>query len=114
MVSYSSHEVKGFLVLTAEKVLEDQGLAAQREGIYQTLEARDHPRVAVDLGQIAYMSSAEIGFLISLKRRTDLRQGKVILCRVDSFIVDVLRTMRLDRYFVLANDVDEALAQFGA
>ena len=110
MLSYSSHETGGVLVFTAEKAAEGDGQPSQREWLYKTIESREVPRFAIDLGQIEYMSSSEIGFLITLRRRIDTRKGKVVLFRVDTFILDVLRTMRLDKLFLIADDLNGALA----
>jgi anti-sigma B factor antagonist len=114
MLSYSSHEAGGVLVFTAEKSAEGEGLSNQREWIYKTIETREDPRFAIDLGAIEYMSSSEIGFLITLRRRIDARQGKVVLFRLDSFIFDILRTMRLDKLFLIADDLSDALVKLSA
>lgn len=111
MLSYSSHEASGVLVLTAEKSEEGEGQSTQREWLYRTIETRDDPRFAINLGEIEYMSSSEIGFLITLRRRIDVRKGKVVLFQVDSFILDILRTMRLDKLFLIADDLNSALAK---
>jgi anti-sigma B factor antagonist len=111
MLSYSSHEAGGVLVLTAENSPEIEHQPAQREWLYKTIESREDPRFAIDLGAIEYMSSAEIGFLITLRRRIDARKGKVVLFEVDPFIHDILRTMRLDKLFLIANDLSDALGK---
>lgn len=114
MLSYITHESGGVLVLTAEKGAEGELQLAQREWLYKAIEAREDPRFAIDLGEIEYMSSSEIGFLITLKRRIDTRKGKVVLFRVDSFIFDLFRTMRLDTFFPIADDLTGALNKLSA
>jgi len=111
MLSYRSHDMSGIWVLTAEKTAGEEAPPSQRDGIYRTIESSTPPRFAVDLGQIDYMSSAEIGFLIALKRRIDGRGGKFVLCQADPFILEVLRTMRLDTFFLIADDLTQAIAQ---
>jgi anti-sigma B factor antagonist len=114
MLTYHSHESGGVLVLTAEKSAEGDGQPSQREWLYKTIESREDPRFAIDMGEIEYMSSAEIGFLITLRRRVDGRKGKVVLFRLDGFILDILRTMRLDQFFLIADDLEDALAKLSA
>src|SRR5262245_66121688 len=114
MLSYSSHESGGVLIFTAEKSAEFDLQPSQREWIYKSIETREDPRFAINLGQIEYMSSSEIGFLITLRRRIDARKGKVVLFGVDGFILDILRTMRLDKLFFIAEDLDGALAKLNA
>jgi anti-sigma B factor antagonist len=114
LLSYSSHHVGGVLVLTAEKALEGEELTAQREWLYKMIESREDHRYAIDLSQIDYMSSAEIGFLITLKRRIDAHKGKLIMFGVDSFILDIFRTMRLDKLFTFATDLKDAIEKLPA
>src|SRR5690349_11498427 len=114
MLTYISHESSGVLILTAEKCAEGEAPLSQREWLYKTIESREDPRFAIDLGEIDYMSSSEIGFLITLKRRIDARKGKVVLFGVDSFIFDLFRTMRLDKLFLFADDLSGALARLSA
>ena len=111
MLSYSSHESGGVLVFNAEKAADTDGHPSEREWLYKSIETRDDPRFAINLGEIEYMSSSEIGFLITLRRRIDARKGKVVLFGVDGFILDILRTMRLDKLFLIADDLDGALAK---
>jgi anti-sigma B factor antagonist len=110
MLSFSSHEAGGVLILSAEPGVEGDGQPSQREWLYKTIESRPDPRFAIDLGAIDYISSSEIGFLITLRRRIDSRKGKVVLYGVDGFILDILRTMRLDKLFLIADDLPGALA----
>lgn len=108
MLSYSGHEASGVMVLRAENSAEGEHQVSQREWLYKLIESRDDPRFAIDLGEIDYMSSSEIGFLITLKRRIDSRKGRVVLFGLDGFILDILRTMRLDKLFLIADDLNEA------
>src|SRR3954469_17015831 len=92
MLNYSGHEADGVLVLTVEDGTFGEANTTHREWLYKTIESREDPRFAIDLGAIAYMASSDIGLLITLKRRIDARKGKVVLCNVDPFIFDVFRT----------------------
>jgi anti-sigma B factor antagonist len=114
MLSYSSHESGGVLIFTAEKSSEGEVQPSQREWLYKSIESREDPRFAIDLGEIEYMSSSDIGFLITLQRRIGTRKGKVVLFGLDGFILDILRTMRLDKLFLIADDLDGALAKLSA
>jgi anti-anti-sigma factor len=109
MLSYRSHEAAGVLVFTAQQAAPGEAYPPDQDWIYKTIESRVDPRFVVDLGEIPYMTSAEIGFLITLRKLITARQGKLVLIRVDSFILDILRTMKLDRLFLIADDLDDAL-----
>ena len=85
-------------------------MSSQREWLYKTIEGREDPRFAIDLGAIKYMASSDIGMLITLKRRIDAKKGKVAIFCVDPFIYDVLKTMRIDKLFTIVDDFHAATA----
>ena len=113
MLNYSAHEADGVLVFTVEETDPTYEPSTQREWLYKTIESRVDPRFAIDLGEIRYMASSDLGFLITIKRRIDAHKGRVVLFGIDPFILDILRTMRLDKLFMIADDWDSALEKLG-
>jgi len=114
MLNFTTHEVSGVLIITFEPTESfgpERQPTAERESLYKAVETRGDVRFAVDLGSIEYLSSADIGFLIALKRRIERRQGKVVLYQVNPFIINVFQTMRLDHFFEIAADWNGALRQ---
>jgi anti-anti-sigma factor len=81
-----------------------------REALYTCIQSQVDPRIIVDLAGIDYLSSSGVAILVGLKRRIDLQQGKLVLCRVQPLVCDLLRVMRLNQYFTFAKDEDEALS----
>src|SRR5437867_2628048 len=81
-----------------------------RDGLYEIVQSRNEPRVAVDMSAIDYLSSSGVAILVGLKRRIESQNGKLVLCRVQPLVCDLLHVMRLDQYFTFANDEAEALA----
>ena len=112
MLNCSTHEVAGVLVITLEEgveTLDDRG-SSHRELLYKLVQTREDGRFAVDLGRLEFMSSADFGFMISLRKRVGMRNGKLILFDVDPFIRDTLASMKLISLFTIADDLTEALA----
>jgi anti-anti-sigma factor len=110
MLHYSGHEAEGVLVFTVEEGEIGEHSTAQREWLHSTIETREDPRFIIDLQAVTYMASADIGLLATLKRRIDRRNGKVAIVHVDPFILDVLRTMRIDKLFTITQTMAEAVA----
>ena len=111
MLNYCSHEAGGLLIFTVEEAdAANQYNTTQREWLYKTIESREDPRFVIDLGALNYLASSDIGLLITVKRRIDARKGKVVLVNVDPFILDVLKTMRIDKLFNISNDMHAAVA----
>jgi anti-sigma B factor antagonist len=81
-----------------------------REALYEFVQSRKEPRVVLDLSAIDYLSSSGVAILVGLKRRIDQQQGKLVLCRVQPLVCDLLRVMRLNQYFTFADDEAAALA----
>ena len=113
MLSYSGHEAEGVLIFTVEENPTGDGMMSQREWLYKTIESREDPRFIIDLGAIQYMQSSDIGVLITLKRRIDVRKGKVVLTNLDPFIYDILRQMRIDKLFTIVPDMSAAFKALG-
>lgn len=112
MLNWTTHDVGGVLVITLEpspsKATDDRQ-SGERQKLYETIQARADGRFAVDLGRVDYVSSADIGFLITLRRRADARKGKLVLFDVNPYIHDSLATMKLLPLFPVAEDLTGAL-----
>jgi anti-sigma B factor antagonist len=108
MLSYSGHETDGVLVFTVEEAEPGEGSAAQRERLYKAVEGRADPRFIVNLDAVRYMSSSDVGVLVTLKRRIDAQKGKLVLANVNPFVFDVFRAMKLERLFTIAPDMPAA------
>ena len=115
MLTFEGYDSAGVLILSVE----DSGFsgsdrqASNREWLYSTVATRDDPRFAVDLGAVSYLSSADFGILISLKRRIDSRKGALVLYQVNPFIVETLQTMRLATFFTIVADQKAAVSALG-
>jgi anti-sigma B factor antagonist len=84
-----------------------------RDSLYELIQNRQGPRVALDLGTIDYLSSSGVAILVGLKRRSDTRGGKVVLFHVQPIVQDLLKVMKLDRYFQFAESEPAALSLLG-
>jgi len=81
-----------------------------REALYHLVQSRNDPRIVLDLAAIDYLSSSGVAILVGLKRRIDLQNGKLVLCRVQPLVCDLLRVMRLNQYFTFSADEKEAFS----
>lgn len=69
-------------------------------------------QLIVDLQAVEYITSAALGKLITLHRRMHRKEGKMIVCGAQGAVADVLRTSRLQDYFTMAVDTQQALSLF--
>jgi anti-anti-sigma factor len=113
MLSFETSEHQGVQLVTFEETAEtgDSRQTSQRQGLYQMIESLSDPRFAFDLGAVRYLTSSDIGFLITLRRRIGARHGRVVIFAIDDYLVDVFKTMRLHTLFEFAHDMREALTR---
>jgi anti-sigma B factor antagonist len=113
MLRFTTNEVKGVLVVAFEAT--DDGVTdwqtTQRDWLYKLVESHPGSRFAIDLTDVNYLASSEIGFLVTLKRRIDRRQGKVVMFGAGPYVMDLFRTMNLVRIFDMAESLPLAIAR---
>ncbi len=116
MLKFTHHEVGTVLVLAFE-ANDDHATdwqTTERDWLYKLVESHGDPRFAIDLSQVNYLASSEIGFLVSLKRRIDRRQGKVVIFGVGPYIREIFETMNLVRILDIVENLNLALAKLGS
>ncbi len=113
MLNFSTNEIGGVLIITFEPT--DEGSydwqSTQRDWLYKLIEAREDPRFAIDLTDVNYLASSEIGFLVTLKRRIDRQKGKVVFFGISSYLQDIFRSMNLHRVLDIVESGQDALAK---
>jgi anti-sigma B factor antagonist len=113
MLNFTTSETRGVMVMTFE-ANEDGATdwqTSQRDWLYKLIESHPGTRFAIDLTDVNYLASSEIGFLVTLKRRIDRRQGKVVMFGAGPYITDLFQTMNLLRFFDIADTLPSALAK---
>lgn len=116
MLKFTTGEVNGVLIIAFEAT-DDAALdwqATQRDWLYKLIEAHPGSRFAVDLSDVNYLASSEIGFLVTLKRRIDRRRGQAVIFGAGPYIHDLFQTMNLLKILEVVDDLPAALAKLGA
>jgi anti-sigma B factor antagonist len=116
MLTFTTREVKGALVIAFEATDDTAAdwQSSRREWLYKLIESQSDPRFAIDLTDVNYLASSEIGFLVTIKRRIDRRQGRVVLFGAGPYIMDLFRTMNLVKILDFVDDLPLALAKLDA
>jgi anti-sigma B factor antagonist len=110
MSSFSVREEPEALVLRIDEpaALNDFRPNTFRDELYETVAAADPARIAVDLGNVDFLSSSGVAILVGLKRRVDGHQGKLVLFGAQPVVQDLFRVIRLNQYFTFADDEQAA------
>lgn len=112
MSTFTVHEHSDVLIVAFDGAagLNDFRNNGLRDALYELVQNRPDPRLALDLGKVDYLSSSGVAILVGLKRRSDTRGGKLVLFQVQPVVHDLLKVMKLDRYFPVAEDEPEAIS----
>jgi anti-sigma B factor antagonist len=115
MLKFTTEETNGVLVVSFEASDESAAdwQSGQRDWLYKLIESREDGRFALDLSDVNYLASSEIGFLMTIKRRIDRRQGKVVMFGVGAYLLDIFRTMNLTKIIDIVEDQGAAIAKLG-
>jgi len=113
MLSFTTREVNGVLIVAFEATddVRTDWQNNQRDWLYKLIESHPGSRFAIDLSDVNYLASSEIGFLVTLKRRIDRRQGQVVMFGASPYILDLFRTMNLTRVFEITDSLTSALSK---
>jgi anti-sigma B factor antagonist len=116
MLKFTTRDVSGVLVIAFEATddLAADWQSSQREWLYKLIESNADPRFAIDLTEVNYLASSEIGFLVTIKRRIDRRQGKVVLFGVCPYIYEIFATMNLVKILEIVDGLGSALTKLSA
>jgi anti-sigma B factor antagonist len=111
MSGFSTREQSEAVIVVFDNAagLNDFRNHALRDELYDLVQSRAEPRVALDLFKIDYLSSSGVAILVGLKRRIDTRNGKMVFFHVQPIVRDLLKVMKLDRYFPFADDEQAAI-----
>jgi anti-sigma B factor antagonist len=82
-----------------------QSVLEHSDPLRDALGSEDFSReVLLDLSEIEYIDSSGIGWLLARHKRFREAGGKLILHSASSAVLDVVRMLRLDTVFLLAED----------
>lgn len=77
MLKFTTEDVGGVLVIAFEATDEHatDWQFGQRDWLYKLVESHKDPRFAIDLSEVNYLASSEIGFLVTLKHGSTAAEG---------------------------------------
>jgi anti-sigma B factor antagonist len=112
MSLFSTRQESGVLIVTFESGDELNGFRnnALRDSLYELVQTQSDSLFAIDLLKVDYLSSSGVALLVGLKRRVESKGGKILLFHLQPIVRDLLAVMKLDRFFIVAEDEGQAVA----
>ena len=65
-------------------------------------------RLIIDLAGVSYMDSSGVGTMVEIKRLVERKGGQVVLANLQPRVRAVFEITQLDKFFTVADSVDEA------
>lgn len=100
------------VAFTDEKILEETDVRALRASIEALLEQAGGIHLILDFRHVKFLSSAVLGLLIRISKRTYEQGGELRLCNIHPGIYEVFKITRLTSVFEIYDDVDGAVQSF--
>lgn len=96
------------ITITDEKILEDEDVKALEESIIPLVEGPVN--LIIDFSNVRFLSSAVLGLLIRVSKRTTEQKGKLKLCGIGPRIFEIFKITRLDEIFDICEDAKKAMS----
>ncbi len=95
-----------------QKIIEDLGIQEMGQELFQLVEGENRKKLVLNFSSVDFLSSAALGKLITLDKKTRARGGSLKLCNIRPEIYEVFAITRLNRLFDICDDEADALAAF--
>lgn len=94
------------------KILDEANIQKLGEELYQLVEEEARKKLLLNFSHVDFLSSAALGKLITLEKKTKLSGGKLKLCNIRPEIYEVFAITRLNKVFDIRDDEAAALKAF--
>jgi anti-sigma B factor antagonist len=94
------------------KILDEQNIQVIGEQLFSLVDEEGWRKILLNFGNVEYLSSAALGKLITLNKKLQQAQGKLILCNIDPQIHEVFEITKLDKVFKIVREEQAALQAF--
>ena len=94
------------------KILDEQNIQVIGEQLFSLVDQDGRRKLLLNFGNVEYLSSAALGKLITLNKKLQQAQGKLILCNIDPQIHEVFEITKLDKFFKIMKEEQQALQAF--
>ncbi len=108
MLEISMSSKDGITVATTKGNLDESAREAFREKLHP-LVGQKGTQLIVDLSGSERVNSAGIGNLVALTADANTNDSRVVFCNMKPYVSMVISVTKLDKYFLLAKDVDAAV-----
>src|SRR5437762_10420313 len=97
---------------TDRKILDEQNIQIIGEQLFSLVDELGRRKLLLNFGNVEYLSSAALGKLITLNKKLQGVNGKLILCNIHPQIYEVFEITKLNKLLNIRKDEQEGLQMF--
>jgi len=94
-----------------EKILDQKDIQSLQESIMSVIDQGSKINLVLDFTNVKFLSSAVLGLLIRVSKKTYEKEGELYLCNISKKIYEVFRITRLTKIFDIYKDLDSVLEE---
>src|SRR3954470_771217 len=89
---------------TDKKILDEQNIQVIGEQLFSLVDELGRKKILLNFRNVEYLSSAALGKFITLNKKVNGSQGKLVLCNIDPQIYEVFEITKLNKLFNIQKD----------
>ena len=95
-----------------KKILDEQNIQVIGEQLFSLVDELGRRKILLNFKNVEFLSSAALGKLITLNKKLTQAGGRLVLCNIDPQIHEVFEITKLDRFFKIMKEEQQALQAF--
>ena len=99
---------------TTRTILGNDAIEAIGTQLLGLVEEAGCRQFVLNLENVESISTAMVGKLVSLHRRLDAAQGRLVLCRLGPFLIEIFKILNLGQLARVYGEEQEAVQSFAA
>lgn len=94
------------------KILDEQNIQVIGEQLFGLVDQDGLRKIVLNFRNVEYLSSAALGKLITLNKKLQAAKGQLVLCNIGPQIFEVFEITKLDKFFKIRKEEQDALQAF--
>ena len=95
-----------------KKILDEQNIQMIGDDLFRLVDELGRRKLLLNFGNVEFLSSAALGKLITLNKKSQTSGGKLVMCKIAKEILEVFEITKLDKLFTILPDEQAALQAF--
>jgi anti-sigma B factor antagonist len=94
------------------RILDEQNIQIIGDQLFGLVDEVGRRKLLLNFGNVEFLSSAALGKFITLQKKLQAANGRLILCNIDPDILEVFEITKLDKFFTITKDEQSGLQAF--